>query len=266
MMDDAEREGRDKRRLLDFLAQGTASVERGAGSATLLSGPRGLVSVPSLVLEAALEVGVAERAGDEVTITEAGRLARRGLQGSHAARHRVLAEAVVERDAQWETVTVNLTESPLGQLVRRKDREGRAYLAQDEFRAGERLRADFTRGQLMPRLTSNWDAPATATRRGRGNAGGIGDLTDAALGARQRVERAIQATGPELSGVLLDVCCFLKGLEQVEAERGWPVRSAKVMLKAALSALARHYEPASPQRSQRRILHWGAEDYRPHMR
>ena len=82
-------------------------------------------------------------------------------------------------------------------------------------------------------------------------------------GARRRVDRAIEAVGPELSGVLIDVCCFLKGLERVEAERGWPVRSAKVVLKTALGALARHYFPQEQAARSARTLHWGAQDYRP---
>ena len=76
----------------------------------------------------------------------------------------------------------------------------------------------------------------------------------------------IETVGPELSGVLIDICCFLKGLEQVEMERGWPVRSAKIVLKTALAALARHYEPQPSNQgraSTPQTLHWGAPDYRP---
>ena len=159
------------------------------------------------------------------------------------------------------SVAVNAAESPLAALARRRARDGQPFLAQGEFDAGERLRADYTRGQLVPRLGANWSAVTASGRRG-GGAGGVADLTDAALGARQRVDHALDAVGPELAGVLVDVCCFLKGLEQVEMERGWPVRSAKVVLKQALARLARHYDPGRAPRRDR-ILHWGGEGYRP---
>ena len=155
---------------------------------------------------------------------------------------------------------VNWSESPLGQLMRRKGQDGRLFLTSAEFQAGERLRADYTRGQIMPRLGANWVASVSSGRRD----GGIADLTDAALAARQRVEHAIGAVGPELSGILIDVCCFLKGMETVEMERGWPVRSAKIVLKTALGVLSRHYNPDSGrERRHGTMLHWGAADYRP---
>ncbi|HEX2146380.1 MAG TPA: DUF6456 domain-containing protein [Pseudorhizobium sp.] len=68
--------------------------------------------------------------------------------------------------------------------------------------------------------------------------------------------------GPELAGVAVDVCCFSKGLETVERERQWPVRSGKLMLRTALLALSRHYAPP-PRASGRTSHHWGAAGYRP---
>jgi hypothetical protein len=128
--------------------------------------------------------------------------------------------------------------------------------------AGERLLADFTRGQLQPRVTASWEPRLSS--RGSGGRGGVADLADSAMAARLAVNRALEALGPELSGVALDVCCFMKGLEIVERERQWPVRSAKLMLRTALLALSRHYHP--PLQSRRpRMEHWGTQDYRPEL-
>lgn len=145
------------------------------------------------------------------------------------------------RDLMTETgvtqVLVNDSESPLAWLARRKGRDGRAMIGPDQFIAGERLRADFTRGHMTPRVTSSW----SGIGRTRGSGSGGSDMTDLIVASRQRVRLALDACGPEFSGLLLDVCCFLRGLEDVERERGWPSRSAKVVLQLALDRLARHY-------------------------
>jgi hypothetical protein len=76
------------------------------------------------------------------------------------------------------------------------------------------------------------------------------------------VRQALDTVGPEFSGLLLDVCCFLKGLEDVERERLWPPRSAKVVLQLGLDRLARHYGFGTEIRGQAHaaIRTWLAPD------
>ena len=47
-------------------------------------------------------------------------------------------------------------------------------------------------------------------------------MTDLMVAARQRLDAALEALGPELGALVIDVCGFLKGLETVEAEHAWP--------------------------------------------
>lgn len=152
------------------------------------------------------------------------------------AQHLDLAQRDVETDAGVVSALVNDSESPLAWLVRRKGRDGRCLIDPHQFLAGERLRADFTRGNLTPRVTSHWGLPG-----GGGGARGAGDMTDLVVASRQRLKHALDACGPEFSGLLMDVCCFLRGLDDVERERGWPSRSAKIVLQLGLDRLARHY-------------------------
>lgn len=158
----------------------------------------------------------------------------------------------------------DMAESPLGWLGRRSGRNGQPLLDGAQVEAGERLRRDFTRGGLSPRLTQGWGEGGGTLRRS-GARGAVADLTDAAVDARGRFAAAMEAVGPELSGVLADVCCFLKGLETVERERGWPARSAKIVLALALRRLAGHYglDAMARGRERGRMRHWGTADYRP---
>ncbi|QIB35075.1 DUF6456 domain-containing protein [Ancylobacter pratisalsi] len=154
------------------------------------------------------------------------------------SRERRLGLQSVELCGETLDVVVDLDESPLAWLASRRGRDGRALIAPVQLLAGERLRGDFTRAQMMPRLTADWSA---MPRSARGSQGPGLALSEAILASKQRLARAMDAVGPEFSGLLMDVCCFLKGMEQVERERGWPARTAKVVLALGLDRLARHY-------------------------
>jgi hypothetical protein len=174
--------------------------------------------------------------------TNAGQVPTRGLAGDAGidplrAQHLELGRRQIRNETGFCDVTVDEAESPLAWLARRKGRDGRALIEPVQLLAGERLRAEFTRAHLMPRVTSNWSASVATGPRGASPA----SLTETVIGARQRVRAALDAAGPEFSGLLIDVCCFLKRLEEVERERSWPPRSAKVVLQLGLDRLARHY-------------------------
>lgn len=76
------------------------------------------------------------------------------------------------------------------------------------------------------------------------------------------VPGALGAVGPEFETILLDTCCFLNGIEESESRYGWPRRSAKLVLKLALSALARHYEGGG-RKNRSRTMAWMVEGPRP---
>ncbi|MCC6946889.1 MAG: DNA replication protein [Bradyrhizobiaceae bacterium] len=160
---------------------------------------------------------------------------------------------------------VNEAESPLAWLARRKGSDGAPFIDAAQLAAGERLRADFTQAGLSPRVTANWIAPVAQDARSDGSAAAA--FADYVIAAKERVARTLEAVGPEFAGLLLDVCCFLKGLETVERERRWPPRSARIVLSLALDRLARHYgifaEARGPARTRTRA--WQAEGARPTM-
>jgi hypothetical protein len=162
---------------------------------------------------------------------------------------------------------VNVAESPIAWLARRHDKDGQPLISQAEFDAGERLRADFWFAQMTPRVTANWSAAAPSATPRRGVPGTGSDMQDSVIAAAERVRRALGAVGPELAGVLIDVCCHLKGLEEAERRAGWPQRCGKIVLRLALTSLARHYGLLRRDEGARaeagRVRHWGADGYRP---
>ena len=131
------------------------------------------------------------------------------------------------------SVTVNISESPLDWL------RAHGHVSESQFAAGERLRADWERAQLGPRVTMNWDAP-TIDRRARG-APPAYDPGTSGLAAKARFDAAVAAVGPGLSDVLWRVVCAGEGMREAEGALGWPARAGKLVLGLALDRLAASY-------------------------
>ncbi len=184
-------------------------------------------------------------AGDwRISTTGLAKLARlNGGEDGYRSQHQVINEEMVAMpDGSRRPVRINEGESPLGWLRRRKGPDGRPFLTDDMVAAGDRLRTDFTLARMTPGITTDWTRIQThgpGARSARRN--GILDLSDGALAARQRFTCAVNAIGPEMANIVVDVCCFLTGLGEAEKSRAWPQRSAKLVLRLALDILARHY-------------------------
>ena len=206
---------------------------------------------------------LARRDGATLVLTEAGRarLMRQAADGDEVgafrAQHLDLARRMIRTDVGAIEALVDDSESPLRKLAKRKGKDGEPLITPVQEQAGERLRLDFTRAQLTPRVTATWDGTIAQGRRGQSG----GTLTDVVVAAGQRVRHALDEVGPEFAGLLLDVCCFLKGLEDVERERRWPQRSAKIVVQLALDRLARHYGLACEVRGRSRtpMRRWSEE-------
>ncbi len=159
----------------------------------------------------------------------------------HADQHRSWDKKVLEdpETGRRRGMRINIAESPLLLLARRRDPNGEAFLTIGMVAAGERLREDFELAQMGPRVTQNWDGFMTAgidvSRSGSGYRGG-------SESARDRVAAALRELGPGMGDIVLRVCCFLEGVEMTERRLGWSARSGKVVLKLALMRLERHYQ------------------------
>lgn len=159
------------------------------------------------------------------------------------AQHREWGERLIrDGDGEVKKTRVNLAESPLAGLARRKGVDGKPFLSNGLVQVGEKLREDFERAQMGPRVGQNWDRFLTgADRGGFLNQSG---LAEGPRDARNRVSAALDELGPGLADVVLRVCCFLEGLESAEKRLGWSARSGKIVLKIGLQRLAKHYQDA----------------------
>ena len=247
---------REARRWLPKLtAQGARLILLGEETAGLFTartkGRRPAHKIERRVVEAFLDrewIGrAAQTDGEDVAAFVLSDIGRQWLRRRHAKsdgyrhQHQLTGSRFIVDDQGIGRIhRVNLAETPLAWLRKRKDTEGRPLISQAEFDAGERLREDYERAGLTQRVTADWSIALPADGQPRGPSAGP-DITDMAMTARRRLHQALNAVGGELARVLVAVCCEMQGLESAERKFGWPRRSGKIVLKIALGQLARHY-------------------------
>jgi hypothetical protein len=130
-----------------------------------------------------------------------------------------------------------MSEHPLHRLGG-KSPAGATFFEPHHLVAAQRVEMLMRRAQLSPRLTMSYEGRLTGKGDGRV---GASDMSDTAADARHRLNALATTIPADCWGVVLDVCCFGKGVQDIEAERGWPRRSAKLVLRIGLDHLATQF-------------------------
>lgn len=191
-------------------------------------------SLPTDTCKELITTGLLQQSGTNLRCTDIARLwLRRQLSASDDA----FADQHRDGDQKQSTPAVNRRESPLTQL---KARGGtHSFLQPHQIEAGERFSRLFDRAGLRVRTTMTYSAERTAGPGGGSRA--ANDLSDMVLDARRQIDCISTHLPADCLGVIFDVCGFEKGLQLIEAERQWPRRSAKLVLRIGLEQLAEHF-------------------------
>ena len=179
--------------------------------------------------------GVLELEADRCRPTDAARFwLKRQLagDGDHAAQHRRTRSTPL-------APKVNDLEGVLGRLARPSGRDATAFLSAHHLAAARHVAELVRHAQMLPRVTMSYD-PARIRSPGSGGTLPF-NPAESAGDASRKLQDCLGSLPPECAGVVLDVCGFHKGLQQVEFERQWPRRSAKLILRVGLGLVADHF-------------------------
>jgi len=258
-------------RLLRALAEEGAEARREDGAILVTGtldgagqGKRFALAALAPLLESGAALCVRRGGNSVFLISDAGRarMARlaAGQDEAFGAQHRAMESITRPTVEGMETLRINRREDPLDLLRRYRGRDGEKLCGDGALAAAARLSRDIAQAQAVPQVTANWSRLVVdgASRHGL-------TLPERVCAARERLEAALNAVGPDFANILLDICGFSKGLERLEQERGWPVRSAKVIVSLALKALARHYGLGDEARGRNHapMQLWAEADARP---
>lgn len=124
-------------------------------------------------------------------------------------------------------------------LSRTSKGEKNAFLASHHVLVANRVSALIEKSQLRPSVTQNF---SVLCQSGQSSASQTNDLSDMAIDCRKHLEQLVTQLPKDCAAVVVDICGFNKGLQQIEFERQWPRRSAKLVLRMGLDHAAEYWK------------------------
>lgn len=112
----------------------------------------------------------------------------------------------------------------------------RGFLAPHQDLAATRLCRMIELAQMSPRVTLRYEPTPIS-----GGSSPALSPAERSRDARQRLNSVLDRLPQDCVGVLLDVYIASMGLQEIEQARGWPRRSAKLVLRIGLDCLARFW-------------------------
>ncbi len=156
----------------------------------------------------------------------------------------------------------NLAESPISKLTIFKDKKN-PFLKPHHIEAAKKFALLFEKSQLRARTTINYFASPKGKEKYSNFT--TAELSDMAIDARRKIEQLLNGMPDECASVIIDICGLEKGLQIVESEKGWPRRSAKLVLRIGLEQLAQKFglTPKAVGKLKGKSTYWQKEGSRP---
>lgn len=174
--------------------------------------------------------------------------------GDFADQHRIMVDKKGEPPR-------NLAGSALLRLTGASG--AKAFLSPSQIAAAERVCRWAERARLTKRTTMSY-SPKTADK---GAPARGAELSDMAIDARTQLNQLYETLPRDCADTIIDLCVFDKGLQEIETGRGWPRRSAKLVLRIGLERLSVLWglDPVAhgPQRSGPAPKSWHDPSARP---
>lgn len=194
-------------------------------------------------VQAALSAGALQALGPTFVLTPEGRASLRRDQSRtdqpFAEQHRDMAgRTVMEADGEHVSWAVKDTTPALTRYLKPQG-DKPALLERVHASAAEILVRDYELSALTSHVTMNWSPTPGASQRGAPK--DRSDAPSTRLDAQSRFLDALNAVGPGLDRLLMNILIRECGMAVSERELGWPARMGAPALKLALDRLAIHY-------------------------